>query len=172
MVMGCTIGADWMVVVVPIAMIPINKWIYAMIWTPPRRPIAPIVRRMPTYPRWSPEPIVDIRAIDINRFDDIVGTIDILIAYDLNCDLIGLLIFFYKDRCYILVDIFSQDCLDNHQVAIAIGSFYNTQVVNFSIRIEVKVGKSRVRVVEQLLELFEVFSLTEESCNSLEIKVF
>jgi hypothetical protein len=125
MVMGCAIGADGMVVVVPIAMIPINEWIYAMIWMPPSWPITPIVRRMPTYPRWSPEPIVDIRTIDINRFDDIVGTIDILIAYDLDCDLIGLLIFFYKDRCYILVDIFSQNCLDNHQVAIVVGSFYH-----------------------------------------------
>ena len=50
MVMHRTIGADRMVVVVPIAVIPIQERIYAIVWTPPTWPIAPIIWRVPAYP--------------------------------------------------------------------------------------------------------------------------
>lgn len=59
MVMHRTIGADRMVVVVPIAVIPIQEWINAVEWMPPMWVVAPIVWRVPAYPRRSPEPIVD-----------------------------------------------------------------------------------------------------------------
>jgi hypothetical protein len=48
--MHCSIGADRIMIVVPVATIPIQVWIDVMIWSPPYWPIVPIVRGMPTYP--------------------------------------------------------------------------------------------------------------------------
>jgi ABC-type cobalamin transport system permease subunit len=48
--MHSAIRADWMMIVVPVATIPIQVWIDVMIWSPPYWPIVPIVRGMPTYP--------------------------------------------------------------------------------------------------------------------------
>lgn len=48
---GSTIGADRMVVVEPIAMIPIEMMGNAMVRMPPTRPIPPVVWRVPCYPR-------------------------------------------------------------------------------------------------------------------------
>lgn len=125
MVMHRSIRTDRMVIMVPIAVIPIQEWINAMERMPPMWIISPIVWRMPTYPRRPPEPIVDHWTIDIYRLDDIVLTIDILITNHLYGDLI-LLVFLHKDRSHILVDILCQDGLDNHQVAVVIGCFDNT----------------------------------------------
>lgn len=125
MVMHRSIRTDRMVIMVPIAVIPIQEWINAMERMPPMWIISPIVWRMPTYPRRPPEPIVDHWTIDIYRLDDIVLTIDILITNHLHGDLI-LLVFLHKDRSHILVDILCQDGLDNHQVAVVIGCFDNT----------------------------------------------
>ena len=49
-VMTCTIRANWVMIVVPIAVIPIEERIYAIEWMPPTWPITPVVRRMPAYP--------------------------------------------------------------------------------------------------------------------------
>ena len=43
MVVYRTIGADRMMVVMPITVIPIQEWINAMVWMPPMWIIAPIV---------------------------------------------------------------------------------------------------------------------------------
>jgi hypothetical protein len=43
-VMTCTIRANWVMIVVPIAVIPIYKRIYAIEWMPPTWPITPVVR--------------------------------------------------------------------------------------------------------------------------------
>jgi hypothetical protein len=84
MMMARTIGAYWVVVVMPIDMLPIQMMSYAMIWMPPTWPIVPIERRMPTYPRWSPEPIINNWTIDINRFYNIICTIYIFVTNNLH----------------------------------------------------------------------------------------
>jgi hypothetical protein len=125
MVVYRTIGADRMMVVMPITVIPIQEWINAMVWMPPMWIVSPIVWRMPTYPRRPPEPIVDHWTIDIYRLDDIVLAIDILVTHYLYGDLI-LLVFLHKDRRHILVNILCQDGLNHHQVAVVIGCFDHT----------------------------------------------
>jgi hypothetical protein len=42
--MTCTIGADWIVIMVPIAVIPIDKRIYTIVWSPPMRIVSPVIR--------------------------------------------------------------------------------------------------------------------------------
>lgn len=102
--MSHTERAVWIVIVVPIAVVPIEEWIDAVVWTPPTRPISPIIRRMPADPCRSPEPIVDQWSIDIDWFDDVVCAIDILVANYLYGNLV-VVVFLYKDRRNILVDI-------------------------------------------------------------------
>jgi ABC-type cobalamin transport system permease subunit len=41
--MGCTIGTDWIVIMMPITVIPINKRIYTIVWSPPMRIISPVI---------------------------------------------------------------------------------------------------------------------------------
>lgn len=114
--MSGTIGADRMVVMMPIAMVPIYVGCHAVVRVPPSRPIVPIVWRVPTYPIGTPEPIIDVRAIDIDRFDDVVGPVDILVANDLYSDVFCFRVFFHIDRSHILIDILSQDRLNDHEV--------------------------------------------------------
>lgn len=140
MMMPHTERAVRIVVVVPIAVIPIQERIYAIVWTPPTWPIPPVVRGVPAYPRWTPEPIINQWSVDIHWFDDIVGTIDILVAYHLYGDLV-ISILLDEDRGHILIDILSQYGLDDHEVAVVIGSLDDAQIVHFSIAIEVEVGE-------------------------------
>jgi hypothetical protein len=102
--MSHTERAVRIVIVVPIAVVPIDERIHAIVWMPPSRPIAPIIRRMPADPCRSPEPIVDQWSIDIDWFDDVVCAIDILVANYLYGNLV-VVVFLYKDRRNILVDI-------------------------------------------------------------------
>ena len=71
-----------------------------------------------------------------------------------------------------MVNILSQYSLDDHEVAVVIGSLDDAQIVHFSIAIEVEVGECRIRIIEQLLKLLQVFGLSKEGCNRLEVEVF
>ena len=137
--MSGTVRADRMMMMVPIAVVPIYIRCHAVVRMPPSRPIVPIVRRVPACPSRSPEPVVDIWSIDIYGFDDVVGTIDILVTYHLNSHALGGLVFLYIDRCDILIDVFCQYGLQDYQVTIAVGSLYHTQIINCAISIEVEV---------------------------------
>ena len=79
-----------------VAMIPVAVHRPATPAIPPVRIIAPVPRRMPAAPCGSPEPVVDIRTVDIYRFDDVVRTIYVLITDHLCADL---------TRRFILLDI-------------------------------------------------------------------
>jgi hypothetical protein len=125
---------------------------------------------MPCHPRCSPEPVVDIWTVDIYRFDDIVRTIDILIPHHLYRDLV-FLIFLHEDRCHVLVNIFCQYGLYHYQVTIAVGGLYHAQVIHFAIAVEVEVRECRIGVIEHLLELLQVFGLSEQGSHSLEVEV-
>lgn len=120
--MHCMIGADWVMIVVPVATIPIQVWINIVVRSPPYRPIVPIIRRMPAYPCSTPEPIVDKWSVDIDRLDDIVGSINILITNHLYSNRLCGLIFLNEDRSYILVNILRKYSLDNNKVFVAVGS--------------------------------------------------
>ena len=143
--------AVWIMVVMPIAVIPIQMRCNAIVRTPPTWPIAPVVRRVPCHPCRSPEPIIYHWTVDIYRLNNIVRTIYIFVAYHLHSDLL-LLILLHIDRSYILIDILCQHRLNHYQVAIIVSRFYHTQVIHFTIAIEVEVGESRVWVIEQRLK--------------------
>ncbi len=123
---ACAVRAYRVIVVMPIAVVPIYMWCYAIVRVPPSRPISPVVWRVPTCPGGSPEPVIDIRAVDVHRLDDIVCAIDVLVTYNLNRDRLCLLVFLDIDRCHILVDVFSEYSLYHYQVMVSVGCFYHT----------------------------------------------
>ena len=137
MMMPSAIGANRIIMMMPITMLPIQMMRYAVIRMPPYRPIIPIERRMPCYPRWSPKPIVNHRTIYVYGLNNVISTIYIFITYHLHCYRLRLWVFLYKNRSYILINILCQHRLDNHQVAILVCCFYNTQIVYIAISIKV-----------------------------------
>lgn len=116
---------------------------------------------MPCVPRRAPEPIVDHRTVDIYGFDHVVGTIDIFVTYDLHRYVVSL-VFLYVDSGYILVDILSQNSLQDHHALVAFPYLYYADVVHFSVAIEVEVVVELARVVECFLKLLEVLSLSKQ----------
>lgn len=165
------VGADRMPMVMPVAVVPIYIRCDAVVGMPPAGPVVPIVRRVPTYPVGTPEPIIDVGAIDIDGLDDVVGAIDVLVTDDLHCNALCLRVFLYIDRSNILIDVLCQHGLDDHEVACVVGSLDDTEVVHLSVAVEVEVGEGRVGVVEHLFELFEVFGLPEQRSHRLQVEV-
>ena len=108
-----------------VAVMPVPVMCPAAVYVPPTRVITPIPRTMPSIPCVAPEPIVDNGSIDIYRFDDVVRTIDVLVAYYLNADLVGRFIFLYIDRCNILIDIFGKDSLQNDESFVSFAGLYD-----------------------------------------------
>lgn len=143
-----------------IAVVPIPMMIPTRMNIPERRIVAPIVRRGPANPTRSPEPIVDDRTVDIHRLNNIVFTIDIFISHDLHLHIVRLILD-DKDRCYILVDILGQDSLQDDQVLRTGTGLNHTDIVDIAITIEIQVGKSRIRVVEDSLKLLKVSSTSK-----------
>ena len=108
-----------------VAVMPVPVMCPAAVYVPPTRVITPVPRTMPSVPCVAPEPIVDNGSIYIYRFDDVVRTIDVLIAYYLNADLVGRFIFLYIDRCNILIDIFGKDSLQNDESFVSFAGLYD-----------------------------------------------
>lgn len=88
-----------------IAVVPIPVVCPATVNVPPTRVITPVPRRLPCVPIRTPEPVVDNRSIDVHRLDDIVGAIDVLVAYYLHFHLL-LLVLLDIYRGYVLENIF------------------------------------------------------------------
>jgi hypothetical protein len=130
-------GAPVMMVMIGIATMPVPIMCPTTMCVPPTGIIAPIPRRAPCVPITSPEPIIDNRSVNIHRFDDVVGTIYILVTYHLNGNLVGRFIFLHVDRSYILVDVFRQDSLQNDQTFVSCTGLYNSEVVYFAVTVEV-----------------------------------
>ena len=123
-----------MVMMESIAVMPIPVMSPAVVCVPPTRVITPVPRTMPCVPSVAPEPVVDYRSVDIYRFDDIVFAIDIFITYNLDGNIVRL-VFFDIDRCNILIDIFSKNCLQDNQVLCTTCNLNDTDIINVSIAI-------------------------------------
>lgn len=99
-----------MMVMISVAVMPIPVMCPAVVYVPPARVITPIPRTMPSVPCIAPEPIVDQRSVNVNRFDDIVSTIYVLIADYLNGNLV-FLVFLNEYRGNVLEDILRKHSL-------------------------------------------------------------
>ena len=152
-----------------VAVMPIPIVVPTTVSVPPAGVISPIPRTMPCVPCVAPEPIVDIRSIQIYRFDYIVGAVDILIADDLNRDFV-LIVFLYIDRGYVLVDVFRQNGLQYDQSFLSLACLYYAQVIYLAVSVQIQVAESAIRVVEHRLELLQVFSFCKKLSYNLQIQ--
>jgi hypothetical protein len=130
-----------------IAVMPVPIMCPTVMCVPPSRPVAPIPGTMPCKPKITPEPIIDNRSIHIYRLDDIVVTIDVLIAHYLNGYIVRSLIPDDIDRRYVLIDIFRKDRLQNDQTLVAFSGLYYAQVVHLSVAVQVQITERAVGVV-------------------------
>jgi hypothetical protein len=165
-----TVGAVMVVMVVVVDMMPVHVECPAMICVPPTRPVAPIPGRVPANPVGTPEPVVDNRNVKVSGFNDIVHSVDVLVADHLNDDLV-VGVFLYIDRGYVLKNVLRQHSLEEDEVLVAVGRFYDTEVIHFAVAVEVEVGEVEVFAVEFLLEFFQISTLTEECSHGLEVQV-
>lgn len=106
-----------------VAVMPVPVMCPAVVCVPPTRVITPVPRTMPCVPCVAPEPVVDNRTVDINRFDDIVRTIYVLVTYHLNAYFV-LLVFLYIDRGNVLIDIFGENSLQYDQTLVSFACLY------------------------------------------------
>jgi len=113
---------------------------------------------MPSVPCVTPEPVVYHRTINIHRLDDIIRSVNVLIAYYLYGDLV-FLVLLYVYRGYILVYILRQYGLENDETLASLAGLHNAQVIYLSVAVEIEVTERAVWIVEHRLELFQVLSL-------------
>ena len=169
-----TTGTERAVVVVmmeSVAVMPVPIMLPAIMCVPPCRIISPVPRRCPCYPCRAPEPIVDYRTVNIYRLYDVVLAINVLVTYYLNgYNLV--LIFLNVDRRYILEYILRQYGLQYDQTLVPFACLYYSQIVHFPVSVEIKVTERAIRVVEQHLELFQVFSFCKQFSYNLQIESF
>ena len=159
-----------MAVMPVIAAIPVVVPRAAMPRMPPVRIIAPIPWRCPTYPERIPEPVVDVRTVDIYGFDDIVLTIDILVADNLRSHLPSSLILLNIDRRNILEYILCQYGLDDNEVFVVGSRFDYAQVIHHSVTVQVKIGESRVGVIQECFELLHILDCAEQCSHRFQIE--
>ena len=159
------------VMMVSVAVMPVPIVCPTVVNVPPTRVISPVPGRMPCVPCIAPEPIIDHRTIDIYGFDDIVRTIDVLVAYYLNGYLV-IRIFLNIYRSHILVDIRCKNGLENHEAFVAGTGLDHTQVVHLSVTVEIQITERAVRVVQHILELFQVLSFCKQFSYNLQIESF
>ena len=137
---------------------------------PPVRVVTPVPRRSPACPERIPEPVVDIRTVDIYRFDDVIGTIDVLITDNLCTDLSCCFILLHVDGCHILEHILSQYGLDNNQVLIVGRRLNYPQVIHYSVTVQIKIGKSGVGVIEECLKFLHVLNRSEQGSHRFQVE--
>lgn len=167
---GVTVRAVRMAVMPVVATIPIYVPGAAMPTMPPVRVIAPVPRRCPTNPERIPEPIVDVRTVDIYGFDDVVRAVDIFVTYHLRSDLTCALVFLYIYGCHILEYILCQHGLDNHKVFVAGRGLHYAEVIHYSVTVQIQVGESGVGVVEECFELLHVLDCAEQCSHRFQIE--
>lgn len=160
-----------MMVMVSIAVMPVSIVCPTNVSEPPTRVETPVPRTIPRVPCIRPEPIVYYRSVNIYRFDDVVRTINILVPYNLNGNIVRF-IFLNIYRGYILVDILRQDCLQNDQTLVAFTGLYNPQIIYLSVPVEIEVTEHTVGIIQHCLELFQVLSLCKKLSYNLQIESF
>ena len=159
-----------MPVVPMIAVVPVTIHRPAMPVVPPMGIEIPVVRRSPARPVRIPEPVVDVRTVDVHRLDNVVRAIDIFVTYHLCGDLPCSFIFLDVDGCNVLEDILCQHSLYNDQVFVVGGCFHYSEVVDYTVTVKIKIGESRVRVIEKCFELLNVLHCSEERSHRFQVE--
>ncbi len=113
--------------------------------------------------------IVDSRTTDEHRLNDISGTIQIRLTYDLaiRCGILRL----HHYCCYVLEHISSQHSLDDKHMVVTANHLHHPQIINITVAVEVEVRDHITRRVEYHLKLLHRLRLSESSTYSLKVEI-
>ncbi len=138
----------------------------------PRREVVPVPRRVPAYIRWTHPPVVQSESVSVVWSEVVVRPVDVWVTDDRNGSASVVVSDVFNEKCsHILVNILAEDSLYQHIVLTSFDEFDHSKVINISIVVKVKVAEWVTRVVQRLLKLLKISSLTESTCNHLKVKV-
>ena len=100
--------------------------------------VIPVVRRTPVGVCRATETVKQRRTFVINRFDDVVCTIDIRRADHLNVR--RSITHLHHQRGYILIDVRCQHGLDEQYVRVSFQGLQHAQVINIPVAVQIEVG--------------------------------
>ena len=105
---------------------------------------------------WTPKEGENRRSIYVNRFDDIVRTINVRITYDLY-RMPSVVFAFYNYRSHVLIHVVSYYCLNYHKVCVTFGRFYYAKIIYLSVVIQIQIVDACVVVVYATFKFFQIF---------------
>jgi len=85
----------------------------------------------------------------------------------LSGDFVRRLIFLKVYGGNILEDILRKNRLYNHESPVSIRRLDNTQVIYLPVPVQIQIGKSAVRIVEESFEFLHVSCLPEQRCHQI-----
>jgi hypothetical protein len=81
------------------------------------------------------------------------------------------LVFFNIEGGHVLIQVVAEDRLNAHQVGLIHGTLDHSEIVHLAISIQIQIGNLPFRLIELLLKVLQVFGLSEESHDDLQIQV-
>ena len=129
-----------------------------VVWSPVvpvRWVVSPVVRRVPSVVARSPEEGENWRNVNVNRFNNVVRTVNVRVA-DYLYRMSALVFTFYYNGCHVLEHIITYHGLQYYQMRISFGRFDYAKVIYLSVAVEVKVVDSRVIIIESSFKFFQI----------------
>lgn len=131
--------------------------------------VTPVVGRRPALVARAAQVVVHSRRLVVNGLNDIGIAVDIRRTDNLHVG--GGVVHFHYQRCHVLVDIGSQNGLDNEYVGIALQGLHHAQIIHVTIAVQVEVGYHVVVGVQDLLELLYRTGLCEGGAYCLQVQI-
>ena len=108
-----------------------------------RGEMVPVIRRLPSYVCRFVERIIDGRGLDEDRLDDICGTINIRLTYNLAIGSVVAHLHNYSGK--VLEDIETQNRLQHKHMVVAVDDLHDADIIHIAVAIEVEVGNHVAR---------------------------
>ncbi len=136
-----------------------------------RRIMVPVPGRVPRSVGRPQQMRVNRRSRDENRLYDVAVAVDVGRTYDLH--MAGSVdsgnLSHYSG--HILIDVGSQDCLDEEHMSVVLDHFEDSEIIHISVAVEVEVGQHVGTVVQQAFKLLHGGRLGESRAHSLQVEI-
>jgi len=118
----------------------------------------------------TPEERKDRRSVHVNRFDDVIRTINIRIAYHL--DIMSFVIsLFYHNGSHILIHVISDNGLQHYQVGVTFCAFYYAKVIYLTVSIQIEIVDPCIIIVNPLFEFFQISRVCKNIGYSSQVEI-
>ncbi len=130
----------------------------------------PIIRRFPRLVINHYQAVEDIRCRHISRLYDIFRSVDKWVTYNLHVSARNERHFCHQ-RGYILIYIRCQNGLNQEYVRISLHGFQDTQIINISVAVQIKVTQHIRRVIKQVFKVLHGERLCKSGSYCLQIQI-